>query len=114
MSQTPRAFQRRRKPVKQRCTHHLIASTAQEIAGAFYEEAASNDVFYKEWPDINEFIRRRWKTFIPGARDALLTMLAGNYPPEVKEQIFDAIGKDAVLNPPYAHALAEVNGTKLN
>lgn len=111
----PRAFRRRRPQIAQRVTHELIAKTAQEIAGAFYEDAAgASPVFYKEWPDVNEFIKRRWRTFIPGARDSLTTMLAGDYPAEVKERIFDALGKDAVLNPPHAHALAAVNGTKLN
>lgn len=58
-----------------RVVHNLIAKTAQEIAFAAYEVLASNDRFYKRWPNQKTFVRKNWQEFIGHARQSLAKML---------------------------------------
>jgi hypothetical protein len=100
----------------QRVTHNRIADVARGLAGAYYEEAASNsDIFYREWPSQAEFIRRRFRSFIPTARDILIDMLTmPQFPDAMKEEIMEALKKDAAANPPHEHAVKAIREEKLN
>jgi len=83
----------------QKLAHKLIAETAKEMAGAFYEEAAGeSDDFYRYYPKQREFINREWKRFIEAARIQLSKMLGMPHVPEQqKEIIFEALIKHASL-----------------
>lgn len=85
-----------------RMVHTLIEKTAKEMAGAYYEIAASKDnVFYRDWPVQRNFIRRNWRHFVLAARQTLTDMLARpNYPEATKRQIYNALILDSGL--PYS------------
>lgn len=81
-------------------THILIQKTAEEIAGAFYERAASlNADFYATWPKQRNFIRKNWHSFIPAAREQLTRMLRLDYSDHVKNEIYEALVNDRSINP---------------
>lgn len=84
---------------KPKYTHKLIAATAREFAGAFYEEAASaSDDFFKYYPNQRFFIRREWRRFVEVARKQLAAMLGMSTIPEwEKEQIFEALLKHSAI-----------------
>lgn len=89
--------QRPRSP-HQKMTHELIAATAKEMAGAWYEEAAHDNEFYKFYPGQVGFIKREWGRFVEAARISLVKMLGMPATPEwQKEQIHDALIKHASL-----------------
>lgn len=72
--------------------HKLIKSTAQGIAGSFYEVAASADDFYKLHPSQPRFIRLYWQQFLKPARETLANMLAlPGYTDHVKAEIHQAL-----------------------
>lgn len=78
--------------------HELVASTAKEMAGCWYEFAAHDNEFYKFYPKQKVFIDREWKRFIDAAKQQLALMLGRTDVPEwQKEQIFDALVKHASL-----------------
>jgi hypothetical protein len=78
--------------------HELVAETAKEMAGAWYEEAAHDDEFYAFYPSQNKFIKREWHRFIEQARQTLASMLGRVGVDEwQKEQIFDALLKHASI-----------------
>lgn len=74
--------------------HKEVRKISKGIAGAAYEQLAKDDVFFKAYPNEDEFIRKYWVAFIPQARQALLQMLGGEYPEAMKEEIFDIYQKD--------------------
>lgn len=85
-------------PKKQQFAHQLLAETAKEFAGAFYEEAAVDDHFYSFYPSQKKFIRREWPRFVEAARLQLSKMLGMAHITEFqKEQIFEALVKHAGL-----------------
>lgn len=71
--------------------HHLIAKTAKEICAAAYEQLARNNEFYKKWPTQKLFVRRTWDVFIPDARMALVEILKGDYPEQMKGPVYEAL-----------------------
>lgn len=78
--------------------HEMLAQTAKEMAGAWYEEAAHDNEFYKFYPKQKMFINREWSKFIPAAKATLAQMLGMTMVPEwQKEQIMDALVKHASL-----------------
>lgn len=78
--------------------HKLIAETAKEFAGAFYEEVAHDDTFYKYYPKQKFFIQREYRRFIETARLQLSKMLGMSTTPEwQKEQIFEALIKHSEM-----------------
>jgi hypothetical protein len=85
-----------------RMVHALVKKTAEEMAGAYYELAASRDNrFYKEWPSVRVFIRKNWKNFVVTARQVLASMLAKPSTPQIaRDQIYDALQLDGNL--PYS------------
>lgn len=83
---------------KQQFAHELIAATAKEFAGAFYEELALDDAFFSFYPSQKKFIRREWPRFVEAARLQLSKMLGMSHISEFqKEQIFDALLKHSAL-----------------
>lgn len=81
-----------------RLAHVMIAKVAKGIAGAFYEEAARDDLFYRLWPNQRNFIRKNWQHFIPPAKQSLVKMLGDpKWPESVKEEIFEALALDLTL-----------------
>lgn len=93
--------------MKSMSAHHLIVDTAKEMAGALYEDLAKDNVWYKQWraahPGMNEprlqyrFIVAMRPKLIQQARTTLTKMLKGSYPQVLKDQIADALIKDASL-----------------
>lgn len=84
-----------------RMVHALIEKTAKEMAGAYYEVAASKDnAFFRDWPIQRNFIRKNWRNFVLAARQTLTGMLSRNYPDEMKTKIYDALILDSGL--PYS------------
>lgn len=76
----------------QKMAHELVAETAKQMAGAFYELAASNNDFYKHYPNQQMFIGREYKRFIEVAKRHLSGMLGLVETPEYqKEIIFEAL-----------------------
>ncbi len=83
---------------KKQFAHTLIAETAKEFAGAFYEEAAHDNEFYKFYPKQRMFIRREWHRFVEAARLQLSKMLGMSHIAEwQKEQIFEALIQHSTL-----------------
>lgn len=84
--------------------HELVAQTAKEMAAAVYEGmATAHNDFYVTWPSLEAFVRRRWTTFIQPAREQLAEMLAPDKQfmttPDQRDQIFEALRLNAIVNP---------------
>lgn len=78
--------------------HEMIASVAKAIAEKKYEMFASNNEFYKMFPDIKRYVALEWARFVPEARETLGKMLAVNtISQEHKEQIAEALMLDRTL-----------------
>lgn len=87
----------RQKPQEMHC-HVMIRDTAREMAGALYEACASgNNDWYKANPDQAAFIARTWPRLVAQARATLAGLLARPIDEALKEQIHDALIKDATL-----------------
>lgn len=88
--------------------HQLVADTAKELAGADWEGRASvSDNFYRDWPDVQAWIRRRWPSYIQEAKDYLVQMLHPNMHFALTEEdrlkIHDALKLNAAVNPAANH-----------
>lgn len=84
--------------------HQLIAETAKEIAAAEWECRCSvSDNFYRAWPNVNVWVRRRWQSFIQDARGHLTEMLHPSLHYALTEadriRIHDALKLQAAVNP---------------
>jgi hypothetical protein len=80
--------------------HKLVSKTAQEIAAAFYQDAAMDNNFYKMWPKEREFVNKQWGNFIRPARETLTKMLSmDKFSEEVKADIYEALLLDRALPP---------------
>ena len=89
-------------------THKLIKQTAQEFAGAFYDGAAHDNIFYKMYRSERLFVTREWGRFVPHARSILAQMLARNDVGEhEKEQIEEALQLDRTLPQSQQHGLED-------
>lgn len=77
--------------------HKQIRKIAKEIAGAAYEQFAHEDVFYANYPKVDMFVKRHWKTYIPDARNSLIQIMAGNYSEVIKEEAFEIFVQDKTL-----------------
>lgn len=88
----------RKTKSKHKFAHELLAETAKEFAGTWYEEAAHDNEFYSFYPSQEMFINREWSRFVEAARLQLSKMLGMSSVPEYqKEQIFEALVKHASL-----------------
>jgi hypothetical protein len=87
-----------RLPGKGAHAHKLVAKTAQEIANEVYEKNASrsND-FYAEYPDREAYVKSCWPLYLDAARTTLTKLLTTNMDDVLKDQIHDALIKDATL-----------------
>lgn len=82
--------------------HWLIKKTAQEMAGAWFEEHMHDDNLYKivkqEGIDQKEFIKKCWGHFIALARICLVKSLnSATLPDMAKEDIMEALVLDKSL-----------------
>ena len=94
-------------PVQGGHCHKMIKATAQELAGAMYEELMADDFMFTAWKKKcrgmhaknlqKRFIARYWGSCIPIARATLTTMLRGTLDEAVKEEIYEALCLDATL-----------------
>lgn len=75
-------------------TSPLIKKTAEDLAGAYFEEERS-ERFRKLWPDVRQFIGRNWPNFVTIARAILTEMLRRVDTPDAqKEEIYEALLDD--------------------
>lgn len=94
--------------------HKLVAETAKELAGAAYDVLAGRDDWYRANPSERGFIARKWRQFIPAARDVLVDMLTDAGTSDfMKEQISEGLMLDGAMNPPIEHAKSEASRLSL-
>ena len=92
-----------------RLIHKLIAKTAKELAGTFYEFAAHDNEFYKFYPKMQYFIDREWERFVTVAKQTLTDCLSsGALTDKDKLDIYDALVNDATL--PYSNTETQITG----
>lgn len=87
--------------------HFLVRKTAIEMAESIYEDLMTDNTIYANWkalcPDLtprklqSQFIALMAPKLIEQARATLANMLGTNIPQSLKDQIFDALIKDAAL-----------------
>ncbi len=91
------------RPVKAKgVVHHMIADTAKGMAEVIYEDAAHDNDFYKRYPDVKAFVRKRWQSFIQPAREQLAEMLGmpdSMVSAHMKAEIHEALLLNAAVNP---------------
>lgn len=76
--------------------HRQVRDTAEGIAAAFYEMAASDNDFYKLWPSQRRFVKLKWGAFVKDARQAMGEMLGrDDVPEEIKAAVYEALQMDA-------------------
>ena len=85
-------------PGKGAHAHKLVAKTAQEMAHEVYEKNAgrSND-FYAKYPDRDAYVKECWPLYLDAARATLAQLLTTNMEDNLKDQIHEALIKDATL-----------------
>ncbi len=74
--------------------HPLIVKTAMQITMAFYDNIAGDPAFRAEWPKPRLYVLKKWPLFVKDAREQLTNMLTGNYPEDVKAEIYAALLHD--------------------
>lgn len=87
--------------------HIMIIKTARELAGALWEEVMRDNAQYAIFKSMHpgygpkalqqHFIAAATTRLLPQARATLAEMLATNIPEHLKEEIKDALVKDAAL-----------------
>ena len=87
-----------RLPGKDAHAHKLVAKTAMEMAQEIYEKNAgkSND-FYEKYPDREAYVSSCWGMYLDAARATLAQLLTTNMEDSLKDEIHDALVKDATL-----------------
>jgi len=87
-----------RLPGKGAHAHKLVAKTAMEMAQEVYEKNAgrSND-FYEKYPDRDAYVSSCWALYLDAARATLAQLLTTNMEDSLKDQIHEALIKDATL-----------------
>lgn len=116
MTKASEARKKRRK-TDHRMVHHLVADTAKELAGAYYEDSASNgrhgNEFYASFPDQRAFIKDQWPMFVLVAKEVLTGMLDNPATPEAyKQDIYHALLLDATL--PYSSQEAQITNFRVH
>lgn len=71
----------------------LIADTAREFAGSFYDENRTM-AFRMAFPNQDAYVRDNWPYFVKQAREILSGMLAGEYSEKDKREIYEALMAD--------------------
>lgn len=87
--------------------HFLVRKTAIELAGELYEVTMANNQLYADWKALcpaltprkleSMFIAKAAPLLLEKARAILAQMLSTNISQSLKDQIFDALIKDAAL-----------------
>lgn len=79
-------------------THIIIKETAIKLAQEFYEMAAHDNTFYHFYPEMEDFVQKRWNMFLKIARQSLSACLASpTLPDSLKEPILDALLEERFL-----------------
>lgn len=91
--------------------HWLVAKQAQELAGAYYELAATTgkhcNEFYEKYPNQDSFMRNEWAQFVLYAKEVLTESLKGNALNEAqKQEIYHALILDATI--PYSQQETQI------
>jgi hypothetical protein len=85
-------------PGKGAHAHKLIAKTAMEMAQEVYEKNASrSNEFYEKYPDREAYVSSCWALYLDAARTTLAQLLTTNMEESLKEQIHEALIRDATL-----------------
>jgi hypothetical protein len=85
-------------PGKGAHAHKMVAKTAQEMAEAVYEKnAGRSNEFYAKYPDMKAYVAECWPLYLESARTTLAQLLTTNIDESLKEQIHEALIKDATL-----------------
>ena len=72
--------------------HKMVKEVAQGITEHFYEVAAQENVFYKQFPSAKRFVAAYWQHMIKPARETLVYMLGQpQYSAETKADIHKAL-----------------------
>ncbi len=116
MTKASLARKKRRGP-DYRMVHELVATTAKEIAGVYYENAASNgrhgNTFYEAFPDQATFVKRQWPMFVMTAKEIMTSMLGNPGTPDAQKQdIYHALLLDATL--PYSQQEAQMTNFRVH
>jgi hypothetical protein len=76
----------------------MVAETAQKMAEEVYESWASkSDQFYAENRDLKTYVSSCWPLYLDAARATLAQLLTTNIADTLKDQIHDALIRDATL-----------------
>lgn len=87
-----------RLPGKGAHAHKLVAKTAMEMAQEIYEKNASrSDEFYAKYPDREAYVSSCWALYLDAARATLAQLLTTNMEESLKEEIHEALIRDATL-----------------
>jgi hypothetical protein len=87
-----------RLPGKGAHAHKLVAKTAMEMAQEVYEKnAGRSNAFYEKYPDREAYVTSCWALYLDAARATLAQLLSTNIEETLKEQIHEALIKDASL-----------------
>ena len=80
--------------------HKLIADTAKGMAAEHYEVLARDNRFFKAYPKLGPFVRKKWELYIPLAKQTLIGMLGSpTVSDEHKAVIHEAVLRDGAINP---------------
>lgn len=75
--------------------HKMVRDVAKAMAADFYETAAKDNLFYKQFPSQKQYVHDKWGAFVDVARENMAKMLAGNYPEVMKQSIYEALQYNA-------------------
>lgn len=76
----------------------IIESTAIEMCAAFYDVAMQQGL-PTTYKSQRKYVKANWEKFIPKALDALMQILGGDYPDEMKKPIYAAVVERANHQP---------------
>jgi hypothetical protein len=87
-----------RLPGKGAHAHKLVAKTAMEMAQEVYEKnAGRSNEFYEKYPDREAYVSSCWALYLDAARATLTQLLTTNMDESLKDQIHEALVRDATL-----------------
>jgi len=106
---------KKRRQGDHRMVHWLIKQTAEELAGAYYEDCATNrkhgNEFYKAFPNLEAFVKDQWPMFVMTTKEVLTSMLDNPMLAEAqKQEIYHALLLDATL--PYSPQEAQLTNIR--
>jgi len=85
-------------PGKGAHAHKMVAETAKKMAEEIYEKnAGRSNEFYAKYPDLAAYVAECWPLYLEPARATLAQLLTTNLEESLKEQIHEALIKDATL-----------------